>query len=317
MTDLTTPGESGGAALSTASGHAFEKAGEPWIVPGVDIAGEYGVLDETQLDGFLHTATSGLDVTFAAGEAWISGWLCRDRTTTVTLPASTTTTIYVGYDADAVLSSGEAPADSENIIIGPESDFSSGDPRAELYEFTTDGSSVTGSTDLRKTEQPVTFDPVNDRVDVTAELAQRGVPVATEQYVDDTRYTDADAQDAVTDVELPGSEIYLPNGAGYNGFRVGQGGDVSYSEYSGHATIYSTASNSWVRFRNPDGPGDFFRVDNASGDLWTAGDIDAGQGDYINSQAHAHIRPYVLASGEALPSDTVTGRFVYDPDREQ
>lgn len=317
MTDLTTPAESGAAALSTASGHAFDKSSQPWIVDGVEVADAYSVLDETQLNAFRHASTSGLDVTIAAGEAFVGGWLCRDRTTTVTLPASATTTIYVGYDADAVLSSGQAPADSENIIVGPAGDFGDNDPRAPLYEFVTDSTTVTSSTDLRKLEEPIAFDASNDRVNVAADLAERGSPVATETYVDDNRYTDSEAQNAVTDVNLPGSEIYLPNADGNAGFRVGSAGDFAYSAYNGHATVYVTAADSWFRLRHPSGLGDFFRVHNESGDVWAAGDIDAGQGDHINGLAHAHIRPYVLDSGESLPSDTVTGRFVYDPSREQ
>lgn len=317
MTDLTTPGETGAAALSTASGHAWDKGGEPWIVDGVDIADQYSSLDDTQLDGFRHATTSGLDVTIAAGEAYVAGWLCRDRTTTITLPASTTTAIFVGYDAGAVLSSGQAPADSENVIVGPAGDFSSEDPRTPIYEFTTDADTVTGSTDHRKLTEPVSFDPVADRVDVAADLSVRGEPVATEAYVDAGRYSDADAQDAVTDTDLPGRELRLPNVDGYtDGVRVGPGLEAAFSALQGQTTIYSLHDGGAVRFRNHITVGDLLVVDNAGGGGWVLGGWEVDNGLLDNSDG-AGVVPKVLGSNESLPGDTVTGRQVYDPSREE
>ncbi|WP_331232706.1 hypothetical protein [Natronorarus salvus] len=156
MVDLVTPGEIGAEADSRSWGHALGKAGvAPWIVHGVDIAGAHSEIDDTALDGFNYVSSSGLDVTISAGEAYVYGWLVRDRETTVTLPAGATTTIYLGYDVGAVLAEGEAPSDSENVIIGEESEFGDGDPRTPIWEFETDSSSVVDDEWLGVLEQPL------------------------------------------------------------------------------------------------------------------------------------------------------------------
>lgn len=158
MTDLSTPAEVNGEVSNVSTAHALEKAGghTGYVVDGVDIASFYSSLSTTDINGFVHQSSTGLDVTFAGGEAYCAGWFCRDRTTTITLPASSTTTIYAGFDLDDVLdlSLGESSATNENVIIGPASAFSAEFPRLPLYEFTTDGSSVTGVTDLRELGRP-------------------------------------------------------------------------------------------------------------------------------------------------------------------
>lgn len=163
MTDLTTPGEYGPSSTidPTQTGNAFARlAAVPWVVNGADLSPDISVLDETQMNAFaITTSSSSFDVTIDAGEAYVGGWLCRDRATTVTLPASSTTSIFVGYDASATISSGTAPADNENIIIGPPSDFAAEDPKAHLYSVTTDGSGVPGTPDdYRILQQPISAD---------------------------------------------------------------------------------------------------------------------------------------------------------------
>lgn len=162
MSDLVTPGEVDAEIDSTSTSHAIGKAGTgAWIVDGADISGAYSSLDETVLNAFAYnsSASSGLDAVIDPGEAYVSGWLCRDTQTTVTLPASATTTVYVGYDASAVLSSGTAPADNANIIVGLAGDFAAEDPRTAIWEFTTDSSTITGDTSLRQLQKPIEFDP--------------------------------------------------------------------------------------------------------------------------------------------------------------
>lgn len=165
MTDLTMPGESKAEIANTPAGNSWEKSSVGgWIVDGFDLASIYSAVDETVLNGFAHASTSGLDVTIDPGEAYVGGWLCRDTSTTVTLPAGEPTIIYVGYDSSAVLSDGQAPADSENIIIGPGQDFANEDPMVPLYEFMTDDTTVTSVTDYRILQKPLEIDHTNGRV---------------------------------------------------------------------------------------------------------------------------------------------------------
>lgn len=162
MTDLSTPGEVDAEVDSTSTGHAIGKAGTgAWVVDGVDIAGIYTSLDETVLNAFNFNSTdsSGLDAVIDPGEAYVSGWLCRDTQTTVTLPADSTTTVYVGYDASAILGDGEAPADSANIIVGEAADFASEDPRTAIWEFDTNADNITAATSLRQLRKPIEYDP--------------------------------------------------------------------------------------------------------------------------------------------------------------
>lgn len=167
MTDLSTPGEINAAVDNVSTAHAIEKAGghSGYIVDGTDISEFYSDLSSADIDGFAYQGSTGLDVTVAGGEAFCAGWFCRDRMTTVTLDANTTTTVYAGFDLLAVLdlAGGESPADNENVIIGPASAFPAESPRLALYEFTTDGSSVTASEDLRALGDPnMSGDPLSD-----------------------------------------------------------------------------------------------------------------------------------------------------------
>lgn len=171
MTDLVTPGEIDGEVDNLAAGHAWAKAGSgAWIVDGADIANAYPALDETVLNGFAHTGSTGLDVDIAPGEAYVAGWLCRDRATTVTLPASSLTTVYLGWDASATLGSTQAPADSENVIVGLEGDFAAEDPGIPIWTFETDGSGVIGTEDHRLLNQPLWVDHDTGETHITTPL---------------------------------------------------------------------------------------------------------------------------------------------------
>lgn len=318
MSDLVTPGEVDAVIDNRSAGAAWEKSGMPWIVDGVDIGDNYGSLDTTGLNGFRHATTSGLDVTIEGGEAYVAGWLARDVTTTITLPGSTTTRIYVGYDADAILGSNTAPADSQNVIVGPDGDFAADDPRVPIYDFTTDATTVTSTTDLRQLQKPLDFDPVNDAVDAhVSTFRVAGSAMATEAYVDNNRYTDSEARSAVTAANLPGTEVNLPSADGYpDGFRVGASLEGAYSFLNGETTIYNTATGGAIRFRNHTGPGDVFRVGAEGGGGWILGGLEAVDG-LLDASGSTGLVPRVLGSTESLPSDTVTGRMIYDPSREQ
>lgn len=177
MTDLATPGEVDAEIDSTSTGHAVAKAGTgAWIVDGSDIADVYSSLDESALNAFDYNTTdsSGLDVVIDPGEAYVGGWLCRDSQTTVSLDADATTTVYVGYDASAVLGSDEAPEDSENVIVGPDGDFASEDHRTAIWEFETDADSVTDDTNLRQLQKPVEYNHTDGEVAIDGDVTVDG-----------------------------------------------------------------------------------------------------------------------------------------------
>lgn len=115
---------------------AHGAASDGWVVP----AGEanYSVtvthdgFNNTTLNGFdITTATDSLTVTIDTGEAYIGGsWCARNTTTDVTLTASTTSTIYIGYSI-------EQPND---LIVGLDGAFDA-EPavrRLTLFTVTTD-----------------------------------------------------------------------------------------------------------------------------------------------------------------------------------
>lgn len=317
MSDLVTPGETNAAIDARSAGGAWANAGHAWIVDGADLSPHYSSLDDGAMDGFRYATSSGLTVTIAAGEAYVAGWLARDRTTSVDLPAGETTRVYVGYDAGAILADTETPPESENVIIGPESAFDAGDPRTPLYDFTTDADTVTGRTDHRQLEKPVSFDPIDTAVDVNVPTFRvSGSALATEDYVDQRRYTDAEAREAITAAEIPGGTVEMPNVNGYtDGLLMGPDLDSAYSHMNGETTIYAIQDDGAIRFRNHVGPGDLLRVDNQNGNGWVLGDWTA---DGLMSNADGEgLVPRVLGSNESLPDDTVTGRIIYDPSREE
>lgn len=111
-----------------------------------EIAVQDGVV-ETNFNAFDQTSSaSSLTVTISAGEAFVFGsWIAKDTNTNITLNQSQANqTIYVGWNKNG----------SNDVIVGPADTFSaeSGDTdlKIPLWEFDTDASGVTSSTDLRR-----------------------------------------------------------------------------------------------------------------------------------------------------------------------
>ncbi|AGM11361.1 hypothetical protein M199_gp031 [Halogranum tailed virus 1] len=110
-----------------------------------EIAQQDGI-DETQFDTFSETSSaSSFGITIAPGEAFVFGsWIAKDTDTSLSLPSSSTTTVYVGWNKNG----------TNDVIIGTSSAFSnaSGDTdlKIPLWTFTTDGSGVTSVTDERR-----------------------------------------------------------------------------------------------------------------------------------------------------------------------
>lgn len=121
---------------------AFANAGGDWIVKNTEtlIADEYGPMAAGPYESYNHTGTSGFDVTIDTGEAVVGGaCIARDTTTSVTLASSTSNqTVYLGWDT----------SQQDTVIVGLDSAFPADTPRVAIWEFDTDGSTVTTATRL-------------------------------------------------------------------------------------------------------------------------------------------------------------------------
>jgi hypothetical protein len=105
-------------------------------------------IDETALNAFsLSSSASSLDVTVAPGEGFIGGWLCRDTSTTLTLPANATTDIVIGHDTDAVFDPAVDPDRdaADEVIIDLAASVAADIPQVVAHRVETDGSGVIGS----------------------------------------------------------------------------------------------------------------------------------------------------------------------------
>jgi len=107
-------------------------------------------INESSLNEFSQT-NSGLDVSISGGEAFVFGaWLAIDEVTVVTLPPSSTSTIYLGWNRKG----------SDDVIIGLESAFNdasgAADQKIPLFTFDTDATVVTSVTDERSFDQIAT-----------------------------------------------------------------------------------------------------------------------------------------------------------------
>lgn len=133
---------SGGADnVPEATALSFLRGAGEYVANGVTlIAGDYSSLAAGPYGGFGHIGTSGLDVTIDTGEASVGGAIAaRDTTTTVTLNANSTQSVYVGWP----------PRNTHTVKIGLPGSFQTGTPMMKLWTFTTDGSSWTSKTDER------------------------------------------------------------------------------------------------------------------------------------------------------------------------
>lgn len=134
--------------------NAFETAGAisqgggvdtGYVVDGAsptELSSNDGDITEGNLDSFSESSSgASLSVTINAGEAFVYGsWVVKDTSTNVSLAASTSNqTVYVGWDNTA----------ADTVIIGTSGDFAAEDQKIPIWEYDTDGSGVTATTDLR------------------------------------------------------------------------------------------------------------------------------------------------------------------------
>jgi len=151
MVDRAQPGAIDSLIRGDELRQVFGRFSEGFIVPGTDptpAAQRRGDIDETALDAFsLTTSATALDVTVAPGEAFVGGWFCRDRPTTLTLPANTTVDIVVGFNDQAIFDPNtDADRDDADEVIIALAQNTSGDPPTTVaHRVTTVGSGVTSS----------------------------------------------------------------------------------------------------------------------------------------------------------------------------
>ena len=221
MTEKANPSANRAAeAFKTAGAIAYGGSREGFIVD-ANLAGnptEISVQDpdinESNFNNFGETSsTTSLDVDIAGGEAFVFGaWIAIDTVSTVTLPASSTTTVYVGWNKDG----------TDDVIIGTPSAFSSAsgdaDQKIPLFEFVTDSTGVTSVTDQRNYVQ-LDADTLQGQTasDLAVDISDSGSTVVNDvidinfgnnvSVTDDgdgtvtvtgaTQYTDSDAVSAV------------------------------------------------------------------------------------------------------------------------
>lgn len=119
------------------------------LVSDVDSVG----VTDGPLGAFAKVSDSGFDFTVDTGEGMVQGaLLARDTQTTVTLPESSSGTIYLAHD----------PSVESGLIIDHDGSGNvSGFPRTPLYDFTTDTGGVSGETDVREIGEHINL--VNQR----------------------------------------------------------------------------------------------------------------------------------------------------------
>lgn len=146
------PGTAESHPLSGAIKHAF---GRGFVVPSTKdlYAGAHPDISGTPLNAFdATTSTTSLDVTIDTGEAFVEGkWVARDTQATVSLPANSTTTVYVLWPADS--------GNDVRLTHEGATDYPTGaHGRLAIWTFTTDGSGVTGATDDRILDERMSVD---------------------------------------------------------------------------------------------------------------------------------------------------------------
>lgn len=181
MTEKANPSANRAAeAFKTAGAIAYGGSREGFIVEGgspTEISIQDPEVEDNNLNEFEETSsTTSLDVTIDPGEAFVFGsWIVKDYETTVTLPASSTTTVYVGWNKDG----------SDDVIIGTESAFSAAsgdaDQKIPLYEYVTDSTGVTSVTDQRDYIQ-IDADTLNGKTatEISVDISDSGSTVVNE-----------------------------------------------------------------------------------------------------------------------------------------
>lgn len=148
MTDRAQPGAIDSLIRNDELRQIFSRFSDGFIVPSGDptIASQRREdIDATALDAFsLSTSAGSLEITVSAGEGFTGGWFCRDRPTTLTLPANSTVDIVVGYNDRAIFNPNiDADRDdSDEVIVGLKQNVNDALPTTTAHQITTDSSGV-------------------------------------------------------------------------------------------------------------------------------------------------------------------------------
>jgi len=157
MTDRVQPGAIDSVVRNDELSQIFGQFSDGWIVPGSQptaAAERRSEIDATALGGFDLTSSSAssLDITLAAGEAFVGGWCVRDQATSLTLPTNADMTVVVGWTPDVIydpqIHSNRDQADATIVDIAQ--NVSERYPVTPVWDVTTDGSGVTATTDRRQ-----------------------------------------------------------------------------------------------------------------------------------------------------------------------
>lgn len=148
MTDRAQPGAIDSLVRNDELAQALRTEAESFIQPGDEptaAAKRRTNIDETALNGFdLSSSSSSLDVTVDPGEAFVGGWLVRDTSTTLSLPASSTVEIVIGWDADAKFSPASDPTRdaADEVIVDLAANVTAPYPLITAWRVETDNSGV-------------------------------------------------------------------------------------------------------------------------------------------------------------------------------
>lgn len=161
MTDRVQPGAIDSIVRNDELSQVFGQFSSGWIVDGTTptpAAERRADIDATALAAFDLTATTNLEATIAPGEAFVGGWCVRDQSTSLTLPANSSVTVVVGWTPDVIydpqIHSDRDQADA--TIVDLAQNVNDNYPVTAVWELTTDGSGVTGTTDRRDIGPTVT-----------------------------------------------------------------------------------------------------------------------------------------------------------------
>jgi hypothetical protein len=151
MTDRAQPGAISSLLRNDELAQALDSFTQGGIVSGsnpTDASIRRSDIDETALDAFsLSSSASSLDVTVAPGEAFLGGWVCRDTSTTLTLPANATTDIVIAHATDAIFDPAVDPDRdaADEVIVDLAGNVAGDIPQVVSHQVETDGSGVTSA----------------------------------------------------------------------------------------------------------------------------------------------------------------------------
>jgi len=195
VTDRAQPGAIDSLIRNDELAQLFGRFSEGFVVPGSDptpAAQRRSDIDETALAAFsLTTSSSSLDVTVAPGEAFVSGWVCRDVSTTLTLPANSTVDIVVGFNPDAIFDpTVDADRDAaDETVVDLAGNVDATTPTAVAHRVTTGGSGVTFSERIARVGSSVQAESLsasgalrNPRFQTLADVPN-DLPVGTQVFV--------------------------------------------------------------------------------------------------------------------------------------